>query len=261
MGPHRPHTPWDPTLPGAWPDEMDATVDGQSAHSTPLRPRRGDVVLFNSLLLHRGQDQRFAKVGGTFDARDAHRSLVTLQYGASNNPFTAVHERCHAMRNALYNGELGSPGPCTSRAFLCRKDSSRAACVRSREQCFFDLVKARIRNESSTSGVATPRATPTATAARAGAASARQGDVGGAGGVTGGAASGGLESSRLSSPPALRREGASVPAGQVAGGCPRIALSGKAGSGAQSADGCRDRAEIELARACCGVALSVCCCC
>ena len=64
----------------------------------PLHPRKGDVVLFDSRLHHRGQERHFANFKR--DPNLGMRTVVSLNYGR-RNAFSRSHMRSFAMRNEL----------------------------------------------------------------------------------------------------------------------------------------------------------------
>lgn len=69
-----------------------------------LQPSLGDVIIFDTRLVHRGQDQVYAAMrpDRIFRADAAHRGLLSLTYGREN-AFTESHDRAFAMRNRLVN--------------------------------------------------------------------------------------------------------------------------------------------------------------
>ena len=72
---------------------------------TPLAPPLGAAVLFDTRLLHRGQDKAFANL--RLSREGEHRVLVTLNFGAKGNAFTDGYDRGFAARNADFNNESG----------------------------------------------------------------------------------------------------------------------------------------------------------
>ena len=77
-------------------------ADQQAIDGMVLHPRMGDIIVFDSRLVHRGQDERFANLDRrrVFKASDPHRGLLALTYGR-NNAFSESHDRAFAMRNEV----------------------------------------------------------------------------------------------------------------------------------------------------------------
>ena len=63
-------------------------------------PRKGDAIVFDSRIFHRGQSRAFANFRRS--TRGPHRTLVTLNYGL-RNAFSDGYDRGFAMRNLLFN--------------------------------------------------------------------------------------------------------------------------------------------------------------
>jgi len=67
-----------------------------------LHPRLGDAVVFDTRMIHRGQDLRHANMDPNrkFQPEKQHRGLLSLTYGR-NNGFSDSHDRCFSMRTRL----------------------------------------------------------------------------------------------------------------------------------------------------------------
>lgn len=83
-----------------------------------LHPVRGDVVVFDSRLSHRGQDRSQANFKRTLHD---HRMVLSFNFGR-RNAFSESHARSFAMRNelvlnaSLCKGQIG--GTCAQQAVL-----------------------------------------------------------------------------------------------------------------------------------------------
>ena len=68
-----------------------------------LHPAKGDIVIFDTRLPHRGQDKSlpFRRLY----AGQRHRILASLTYGAADNAFSDAYDRAFMWRNAFFNNE------------------------------------------------------------------------------------------------------------------------------------------------------------
>lgn len=84
-----------------------------------LHPRLGDIIVFDTRLVHRGQDEAYANLrkDRTFRAADRHRGLLALTYGR-HNAFSESHDRAFAMRNQLVSNKSLCGGQWMSKCAL-----------------------------------------------------------------------------------------------------------------------------------------------
>ena len=71
--------------------------------TTTLHPAKGDLVIFDTRLPHRGQDKS-SGLRRLF-AGQQHRILASLTYGAADNAFSDAYDRAFRWRNAFFNNE------------------------------------------------------------------------------------------------------------------------------------------------------------
>ena len=87
-----------------------------------MRSMLGDVVVFNSLLQHRGQPVALANLERRLAGQaSSHRIVLSINFGR-NNAFSDMWERAFAMRNAIVNcASAGSRCSCAAAGCrLCR---------------------------------------------------------------------------------------------------------------------------------------------
>ena len=72
------------------------------AHETTLRPAKGDAVVFNVHLLHRGEDEAKSNREMNRAPKGGHRTLLSLGYGP-HDVFTDDFELGVLLRNDLFN--------------------------------------------------------------------------------------------------------------------------------------------------------------
>ena len=83
--------------PKHYPHQQTQAIIRMKTKSVPLHPQKGDVVIFDSRLAHRGADvaQRLKALRRV----ERHRILLTITFGQNKNRFTDRYERAFAARN------------------------------------------------------------------------------------------------------------------------------------------------------------------
>lgn len=87
-----------------------------------LQPRKGDLILFDSRVPHRGQSKQLSQRNHIGRWRGRHRIVATLSYGAAANAYTAAYDRAFAWRNTFFNNASLQRSNVSARQALVRRE-------------------------------------------------------------------------------------------------------------------------------------------
>ena len=83
-------------------------ASGKAKNETAVYVRRGDVVVFDTLLFHRGRNTTY---NPGHSMRLPHRHMFTIQYGAWPSVFSDTQARGFALRDHVFNNRSLCPRP------------------------------------------------------------------------------------------------------------------------------------------------------